>query len=264
MWSYTFKEYISRMVALVVIAHTLPTVVNAASETMNPYTATLSGWETVLNEFVDVKGRVDFQGVSENDSDLNAFVAAIAQVSPTSHPELFPNTQHVIAYHINAYNALAMHGVLERGIPAGFTSFTKRASFFRFRGVVVGGEKTNLYTYENAVIRPLGEARVHFALNCMVKSCPRLPMTAFRPETLEKQLQEATLEFFANPAHLRVDDEKEIVEVSSILKFYTEDFAESGKRQDLTPYIERYSSRKIPANYKVRYMKYDWRLNKQP
>ena len=37
----------------------------------------------------------------------------------------------------------------------------------------------SLYTLENDVIRPLGDERVHFALNCMVVSCPRLPRVAF-------------------------------------------------------------------------------------
>ena len=134
----------------------------------NPYEEALPGWEATLQAHVDELGRIDFYAVAEAPEDLVVFVTAIAAVSPQNHPDLFPTRAHVIAYHINAYNALAMQGVLERGIPDGFTSFFSRASFFRFRGVAIGGEKTNLYTYENQVIRRLQEPRTHFALNCIV------------------------------------------------------------------------------------------------
>ena len=48
----------------------------------------------------------------------------------------------------------------------------------------VGGKTISLYKLENDVIRPLGEERVHFALNCMVVSCPRLPRAAFSAAAL--------------------------------------------------------------------------------
>jgi hypothetical protein len=69
----------------------------------------------------------------------------------------------------------------------------------------VDGEKTNLYDYENKVIRPLGDARVHFALNCMVRSCPRLPRTPFKADTLDLVLEQLSHEFFMSEKHLRVD-----------------------------------------------------------
>ena len=236
----------------------------AQSAADNVYVQALPAWADVLRNHVDDQGRIDFVGVQANPERLTEFVAAIAAVSPQTHPELFPERAQVLAYHINAYNALALQGVLDRDIPKGFTTFFKRASFFRLRGVVMGGETTNLYTYENQVIRPLDEPRTHFALNCMVKDCPRLPQEPFLAATLDAQLDAAAKEFFSSNKYLQVDDQAKRAEVSSILKFYTKDFVASGKAQDLHVYINRYAPMAVPEDYKIRFIKYDWRLNAQP
>jgi hypothetical protein len=157
-----------------------------------------------------------------------------------------------------------MHSVLEKDITTGFNSFFKRAGFFKFHKINVGGKSTSLYDYENKVIRPIGDARVHFALNCMVKDCPRLPQEPFTTEDLDKELDEATWEFFSKDKHLRLDHDKKILWVSEILKFYTKDFVTSGKSQDLLAYVNKYVKQKVPEDYKVRFIRYDWTLNQQP
>ena len=233
----------------------------------NVYHDALPGWASILSTFVDTQGRTDFTGLSQSTQGmrhLRAFAAAIGEVSPTSNPELFPQRNDVLSYHINAYNALAMLGVIERDIPAGFTSFVSRASFFRFRTIHIGGRDTNLYDYENKVIRPLQEPRAHFALNCMVRDCPRLPQKVFTSELLDEQLDLLTREFFAKERHLRIDLDKRTVYVSSILKFYTEDFVSSGRKNDLPQYINKYLDTPIPPDFKVKFIPYDWRINQQP
>lgn len=230
----------------------------------NPYLETLDDWSATLDQYVDVQGRTDFVALSKDTSQLQRFVDAISKVSPQSHPELFSSSAQVLAYHINAYNALAMIGVIERDIPKHFNSLIRRASFFKFRKVVIGGKKTNLYDYENKVIRPLGEARLHFALNCMVLDCPRLPQKLFVAETLEQDLQAAAIEFFNTQKHIEIDDAKKSVYLSGIMKFYTEDYVESGKKQDLIAYVNQFREVPIPTDYKVKFLKYDWTINQQP
>ncbi len=228
------------------------------------YEIAIEHWAQVLETYVDEQGRTDFAALAENADDLRHFVGFIEGTSPASHPALFPTENDVLAFHINAYNALAMYGVIGEGIPVDFDSFFKRLRFFKFRSVVIGGEETSLQDYENGVIRPLGEDRAHFALNCMVRDCPRLPQQPFQAETLEQQLENAAHEFFSKPVHLRVDDKKRTVYVSEILKFYTADFVESGKKRDLVPYINRFREPKIPVDYRVKFIDYDWTINQQP
>lgn len=228
------------------------------------WTRALADWERVLAQHVDAQGRTDFRALAGDCTALDRVVSAIGTISPATAPQLFPTRQDVLAYHLNAYNALAMHGVVDEGIPDGFTSFLKRARFFKFRAVTIGGRKTSLYDYENDVIRPLGEPRVHFALNCMVRDCPRLPREPFEGATLDVRLEAATREFFSREQHLRRDDATREVWVSEILKFYTGDFARSGKPQDLIEYINRYLPRPIPTAYRVRFIPYDWTINQRP
>lgn len=233
----------------------------------NPYQTALPSWSFVLSTFVDEQGRTDFAALAQSTEGLRhlrSFTAAIAEVSPASHTELFGQRNEVLSYHINAYNALAMLGVIERDIPDGFTTFFSRASFFRFRSVTIGGQSTNLQHYENKVIRPLKEPRAHFALNCMVRDCPRLPQQVFTSELLDQQLDTLTREFFGKPRHLRIDIANMTAHVSSILEFYTEDFVASGDKDDLAQYVNQYLETPIPRDFKMEFIDYDWRINQQP
>lgn len=234
------------------------------SDTQNPYLQALPNWQTTLDKFVDEQGRTDFIGLSKDHAELEAFLKVVATTSPQSHPELFPTREDVLAYHANTYNALAMWGVIERKIPKNFSTLWKRASFFKFRRVKIGGKKTNLYDYENKVIRKLNEPRMHFVLNCMVIDCPRLPQQHFKAETLEADLQAAAVEFFNKPKHTRVDNAKKKLALSGIMKFYTKDYVASGKKQDLLGYVNQYREDKVPQDYKVTYIDYDWTVNQQP
>lgn len=237
---------------------------NAIGFEGNPYEDALPNWQKTLSTYVDSEGRTDFIALSEDIGNLESFVNAIAEVSPQSHPDLFPTPESVLSYHINAYNALAMYGVIDRGIPKNFSSLFKRASFFKFRKVRIGGKKTDLYTYENKVIRAIDDPRIHFALNCMVRDCPRLPQEAFEPATLDAKLDALTREFLSKPKYIRVDHEKQIVYLSYIFKLYTEDFVESAKVKDLGLYVNQYVDPAIPEDYKVKIMRYDWTINQQP
>lgn len=224
----------------------------------------LTDWATVLEQYVDAEGRTDFVALSHNRAPLDNFVAWLANHGPRTTPQAYTSSNAILAYHINAYNALAMHGVLERGIPENFSSFFKRASFFRFREIIVDGMETNLYDYENDIIRPLGDPRVHFVLNCMVRDCPRLPREPLREATLDADLERLTREFLNSPKYVRPDPAKRAVAVSAILDFYTRDFVASGRADDLLPYINRYRDTALPADYRVRFLDYDWRINQQP
>lgn len=237
---------------------------HAYGDASTDYATALVDWAQVLETFVDEQGRTDFVSLAASPQPLVNFVAAIGAYGPATDPAAFESQAAVLAYHINSYNALAMHGVIDEGRPENFDSFFKRAGFFKFRKVMIDGATTNLYDYENKVIRPLGEPRVHFALNCMVRDCPRLPQTAFVAESLDAQLEQLTREFINSDKHVMVDDAKQQVLVSAIFDFYTKDFVASGKTRDLPTYINRYREPPLPNGYKVKYLRYDWTVNQQP
>ena len=188
-------------------------------------------------------------------------MAAIAATAPGNAPAAFPTPEDRLAFHVNAYNALAMAHVVRRGIPRRL-SLLGRLGFFVLSSVTVGGRPVSLYDYENDVIRPLGDERVHFALNCMSVSCPRLPRVPFHAGSLGRELDAAAREFLADPRNVQVDDARHVVRLSSILSFYRADFL--AHAQSLVDYVNRYRAEPVPAGDRIEFIPYDWTINSQP
>ncbi len=231
--------------------------VSAVAQTSEP----LDAWAWVLDAYVDERGRVDFAGLAASPEELRAYVDYIATVSPRSTPDAFSTADAELAYYLNSYNALAMYNVIDTGIPRSLASFFKKFTFFYWKKFNVGGEKISLYRYENDVIRRLGDARVHFALNCMSISCPQLPRVPFTANSVQRQLDAETRQFFTEARNIRVDHARQTVEVSEILDFYTEDFL--AQDPSLIAYINRYRDDQIPDSYTVEFIDYDWTVNRQ-
>lgn len=228
-----------------------PPVVVPTTDT-SPY----DPWRRTLERAVDEQGRIDFRAVAADPADLDAFVGWIATVSPERDRARFPTAADRLAYYLNAYNALAMYAVLHSGrLPK------DRIRFFLLTGLDVGRRPTSLYTLENDVIRPLGEPRLHFALNCMVRSCPRLPRQPFEAAQLDAQLDRAAREFLNEERNVQLDPAARRVRLSSILKWYKKDFLAT--QPSLIAYVNQYrdAGRQIPADYDVAFLPYDWRLN---
>jgi hypothetical protein len=217
-----------------------------------------AAWTKVLTRYVDDAGRIDFDALSQNHLDLDRVVAFIAAVDPDSEPQRFSDKHSRLAFYINAYNALAMYGVVRAGVPESLGGLTK-FTFFYLRTFTVGGKSISLYKFENDVIRPLGEERVHFGLNCMVVSCPRLPRVAFSAAALDAQLDSAARQFIGESRNVWIDHANREVWLSAIFDFYTADFL--AHAPSLIAYINRYRAAQIPADFNVRFLEYHWTVN---
>ncbi|HEY3124433.1 MAG TPA: DUF547 domain-containing protein [Thermoanaerobaculia bacterium] len=218
-----------------------------------------SAWERVLSKHVDERGRIDFAGLAKDPTDLHTFVAYVGVVSPPSDPASYPTQSAVLAYSLNAYNALAMYNVIESGIPPELG--TIKFKFFYKNKLLMGGQRISLYDLENKLVRPMGDPRVHFALNCMVQGCPRLPREPFEASRLDEQLDAAAKLFFSEARNVELRPEKKVVRFSEILRFYTKDFL--AKAPTLIAYANQYRVEKIATDWKVEFIPYDWKLNKQ-
>jgi hypothetical protein len=218
---------------------------------------------------VDGGDKVDYAGWKESVEDLAALgkqVELIGQVSPDSHPELFPNRATQRSYWINTYNTLVLQAVLEnwplntvRDVKISLSSrVVPGKGFFYDREVIVGGEKTNLYKLEKAVLKQQKDPRLHFALNCASNSCPVL-----RPwEWTDEQLDMAAREFVNNEQNVKVSGKQ--LTISSIFKWYKKDFP-----GDIIVYLQQYAEPELERQlqiasddrYALKYAKYDWSLN---
>ncbi len=68
-----------------------------------------------------------------------------------------------------------------------------------------------------ALCMPKVDPRLHFTLVCGAKSCPAL--TVLRPESLETDLQTATLAFVTDGSNVSVDTKTCVVTLSAIFKW---------------------------------------------
>src|SRR5216684_2553833 len=214
-----------------------------------------AAWTKVLTRCVDDSGRIDFDSLRRDHVDLDRVVAFVAAVDPVSQPKRFPDKHSRLTFYINAYNALAMYGIVQAGIPESLGGLTK-FTFFFLRTFTVSGKSISLYKFENDVIRPLGEERIHFALNCMVVSCPRLLRTVLTADQLDHQLEKAAHEFVNETRNVRVDAAERTVWLSAIFQFYTKDFL--AHASSLIEYVNRDRIEPIPQDFKVRFLDYDW------
>ena len=232
-------------------------------------------WAEVLDQYVDERGFVDYQSLNKNRMLLDQYVAAIEVNGPETSPEQFPSDAHKLAYYINAYNAMAFKGVLDRGPEqkSVWSGLIPGLNFFVRMKIKVDGNKTNLKSLEDDIVREqFGDPRIHAALNCASIGCPRLIKQPYEAERLDQQLQAAMIEFLNGAQHVQVNTAKKQVGISKIFDWFEEDFiayekaqgnTEGSKDHRLIDYINRYRSAadQIPTDFKVRILEYDKRIN---
>jgi hypothetical protein len=214
--------------------------------------APLEAYSRVLARYVNARGEVDFPALANDRADLDYYVAHVSRTTDHS----FTTRNDRLAHYINSYNALSMYNVLEAGIPDTHAGLAK-VGFFYLRKLVIGQRRLSLYAYENEIIRPLREPRVHFALNCSALGCPVLPRTPFTGRDLDAELEREVRSFFAAARNLRLDHAKRKVYLSEILDFYPEDFL-TRSTPSLIAYVNQYLPEPIPADYEVCFIDYDW------
>jgi hypothetical protein len=236
--------------ALVALGAGLPTPRAAAGDAE----AARAAWARVLERHVSPTGSIDFASIRRAPADLDAYIAWAAETGPRATPEAFPDRATRLAYYIDTYNALAMwNAVHGRWRPE------QKIRFFYLTRLRVDGERRSLYSLENDVIRPFGDPRIHFALNCMVRGCPRLPREPWVAERLDEQLDAAARLFVSEPRNVEPVPARRVVRLSSIFDFYPEDFL--AKAPSLVAYVNRYRADPIPEAWEVEFIPYDWTLN---
>lgn len=231
-------------------------------------------WTAVLAQYVDGRGRVDYQALAKDRAIFDRYVAAIEKEGPKSAPARFPAKNDQLAYYLNAYNAQVFNGVLARG-PEKKTVWTPLGtgySFFVSMDIKVDGETTNLKALEDDVVRgQFKDPRIHAALNCASLGCPRLPQKAFAGPTLDAELDGVMKELVGESRNCTLDPAAKAVKLSKIFDWFQGDFLDYEKRQGLgdpsiLDYVNRYraAGAKIPRDYAVSYFDYDKAINAQP
>ncbi|MFQ5507324.1 MAG: DUF547 domain-containing protein [Planctomycetota bacterium] len=202
-------------------------------------------------------GRVDYARLEKDRGILDAYLSAVAKAEPQK-----AGKKARLAFYINAYNAATLASVLDlvkgkgkQGKDLGGVLEAK--GFFKEKRILVAGKRRSLDGIER-LGRALGDPRIHFAVNCASVSCPVLLNRAWKPETLDRDLDAATRAYLASKHGLRIEDGR--VRVSPILRWYEKDFGgKRGVRSFLLRHVPKAARKSLDKG--IGWLGYDWGLN---
>ena len=207
--------------------------------------------DVFLKEFV-ADGKVDYNRIEKNQSALNSL---ISQIGSTTY--LTSNDEREKTYLINLYNVFVIKQVVDH-YP--IDSPLSISNFFLERKFQVNGQIVNLDQLEKEIIfSKYPDPRLHFALVCGAKGCPKLKSEAYNPIELEKELDEQVKSTLNDPAFFQFDRDNGKVKISRIFDWYSNDFGQSNEER--VEFINKYLEVDIPQNSSLSFMKYDWSLN---
>lgn len=226
-------------------------------------------WNALLERFVDRHGQVDYRGWKASPGDMRRLENYLLQLSQADARK--PAAKEAkLAYWINAYNAVTIWGMLREYPTTSIRKHTAKIYGYNIWHDLllhVGDSTVSLDQMEHAILRKMGDPRIHFAVVCASKGCPRLLNEAYTSERLEEQLDRNARDFFSRPQNFRYEPSKNRFYLSAILSWYGTDF---GRRQadqlnKIAPWLPTSAARKAAqaGTARVSYLKYDWSINEQ-
>lgn len=176
-----------------------------------------------------------------------------------------------LAFYINAYNAICIKQILDdyETIKNQKMGPLTVKGFFDQKKYKIANKLISLNEIENKIIRPrFKEARIHFALVCGAKGCPILINKLYNATDLSKTLEDNTKRYLNSKAGLRLDKKNKVLYLSQIFNWFKDDFGNSNQKEnfkELRTFILKFRPdlKKEITSYKIQFMNYDWRLNKQ-
>ncbi|MCB0292039.1 MAG: DUF547 domain-containing protein [Calditrichaeota bacterium] len=164
---------------------------------------------------------------------------------------------------INAYNVFTIELILQhyplQSIKDIAGSVPMINSPWDLKFFSIGGLPFDLNTIEHEILRrEFAEPRIHFAINCASRSCPKLRIEAYAAEHLKAQLEDQTRFFVNRSGKNQITGEK--ISLSPIFQWFQSDFTRNGS---LIDFLNQYSEIAIDPDAKVEYLDYDWGLNER-
>lgn len=225
-----------------------------------------SAWDALLKKYVDIRGLVDYKSWKASAADTKALDAYLTYLSAASFSGN-PAKESQLAFWINAYNAVTVHGILREYPTTSIRNHTAKIhgyNIWKDLQLPVAGQKYSLKAMERQVLRKLGEPRIHFAIVCASLGCPRLLNEAYTAKSLDEQLSTNSKAFFADPTKFAIDATTGKIHVSPILKWFAEDFGTDTAAQlkTIAPYLPDNARQLVFGGRAcVSYLEYDWGIN---
>lgn len=224
--------------------------------------------DRLLKKYVDQDGMVNYRAWHANSEDRAALTQYLAELGkPDANKRSTKSAQ--LAYWINAYNGLTIEGILRVYPTTSIRNHTAKLigyNIWKDLKLISGDQEISLDEIEHQVLRKMNEPRIHFAIVCASRSCPRLLNSAYTADALERQLADNTRDFFSRPQNFRIVSANRTLRLSSIISWFGSDFGKTQSEQlrYLAPYFPERGKRLVAAGgYRIQFQDYDWKLNEQ-
>jgi hypothetical protein len=204
-------------------------------------------FDVLLKKHVSADGKVNYKNFQADKIALDGYIKKLADNAPQDSW----SKNDKLAYWINAYNALTIKTIITN-YPLSKITDLDAGKTWDVKRFTLGNKKLSLNDIENTILRPMGDARIHFAINCAAKSCPPLLNKAFTAVNVNDLLESRTKSFINSSANTLKTNE---IKLSKIFDWYGKDFG------NIVAFINKYAKTQVNATAKISFNEYDWRLN---
>jgi hypothetical protein len=213
-------------------------------------------------------GQVDYGGLLKDRAALDAYLGTLRAVTKADYASWSESDR--LAYWLNLYNAETLALMLD--FP-GASSIRKlgwfgwasnpwkkeRIPLKALRGGVISLDEVE----QNIIRKEFREPRIHFALVCASRSCPKLRAEAYEGARLNAQLDDQARDFLHDPFKNRWNAAHRTLSLSKIFDWYKADFEAAG---GVVPFVARYlpgdeGKSVLAGPVTVEFLDYDWSLN---
>lgn len=227
-------------------------------------------WNAILQKYVDKDGLVNYAALRTSESGMNTLERYLQSLS-TADVKAAAQRESQLAYWINAYNAVTLHGILREYPTSSIRNHTSKLGGYNIwhdYQLVVGDDAYSLDQIEHKILRKMNEPRIHFAIVCASISCPRLLNEAYTADRLAEQLDRNTKDFFARSQNFQYDSGRKQFRLSAILSWFGTDFGskQSDQLRAIAPWLPTRAAQQAARtnSVSVKFLDYDWKLNEQP
>ncbi len=195
---------------------------------------------------------IDYKKI-KNDPKITSQINAQLEKLKSANP---PETQKKkLAFWINAYNFFTIVDVINN-----YPVSSMKKIGWKNNHHNICGKLFSLDDMEHKMLLPLGDPRVHFAINCASVGCPALNIIIYTFDSLDKQLDNAVINALKNPLHLRSMG-KDTVHTTKLFKWFKKDF-ENDRYKGTKGFINAFAPQRLKGASKISpKIDYDWNLN---
>ncbi len=170
--------------------------------------------QAVLNQHV-AQGKVDYAAIASS-SALDGYAGWLATA-----PEPAGRSDKM-AFWINAYNGLTIDLIADEW-PQKSILDLEGGKVWDVRKFTVAGKQVSLNDIEHKILRPMGDARIHAAVNCASVGCPPIASKIYTGANLNAELDAASAAWMRANG-VRVDTAAKTVSFNKIFDWYGDDF----------------------------------------